>query len=74
MRAYDSFGPLLASRVGKNKLMTGVAIFMTNYWKDTYKNNTLSSKQVVHLKLSTYVLRPAARLFGWVLIKFVDKK
>jgi hypothetical protein len=74
MRAYDSFGPVLASRVGKSKLMTGVAKFMTSYWKDTYKNNTLSTKQVVHLKLSTYVLRPVARMLGWVLIKFIDKK
>jgi hypothetical protein len=74
MRAYDSFGPVLASRVGKSKLMTGVAKFMTSYWKDTYKNNTLSTKQVVHLKLSTYVLRPVARVLGWILIKFIDKK
>jgi hypothetical protein len=74
MRAYDSFGPFLASHVGKNKVMTGVAKYLTNYWKDIHKNNVLSTKHMIQLKASTYVLRPVVRFFGWVLIKFVDKK
>ena len=74
MRAYDSFGPFLASHVGKNKVMTGVAKYLTNYWKDIHKNNVLSTKHMIQLKASTYILRPVVRFFGWVLIKFVDKK
>ena len=74
MRAYDSFGPKLAFYVGKNKLMTQIAKFMTSYWKDTSQNHKLTKKQYLHFCLSACLLRPMARVAGWILIKFVDKK
>ncbi len=74
MRAYDSFGPKLASFVGKNKAADTTAAFLTNYYRAVQTKSSLTATQKAFSIMSDYVLRPAYRIMGWVLVKFVDKK
>lgn len=74
MRAYDSFGPKLASFVGKNKAADTTAAFLTNYYRAVQTKSSLTATQKAFSIMSDYVLRPSYRIIGWVLVKFVDKK
>ena len=65
MKAYDMFGPVLASYVHKNKYMTSFAKFITQYYKDTMDNKKLSTKQNVFKFISKNILRPTYRIIGW---------
>jgi hypothetical protein len=65
MKAYDMFGPVLASYVHKNKYMTSFAKFITQYYKDTMDNKKLSTKQNVFKFVSKNILRPTYRIIGW---------
>jgi len=74
MRAYDSFGPKLASYVGKSVIVDKAAKFLTDYYKAVQIGDTLATKQKAFSYVSDYILRPTYRIIGWVLIKIVDKK
>ena len=74
MRAYDAFGPKLASYVGKSGVADKAAKFLTAYYTAVQTKDSLSATQKVFSYASDYILRPAYRIIGWVLIKFVDKK
>ena len=65
MKAYDMFGPMLASYVHKNKYMTSFAKFITQYYKDTMDNKKLNTKQNVFKFVSKNILRPTYRIIGW---------
>ena len=69
MKAYDMFGPMLASYVHKNKYMTSFAKFLTQYYKDTMDNKQLNIKQTVFKFISKNILRPTYRIVGWTSIK-----
>ena len=74
MRAYDAFGPKLASYVGKSDVADKAAKFLTAYYTAVQTKDSLSATQKVFSYASDYILRPTYRIIGWVLIKFVDKK
>ena len=74
MRAYDAFGPKLASYVGKSSVADKAASFLTAYYKAVQTKDSLSVTQKVFSYASDYILRPAYRIIGWVLVNFVDKK
>ena len=74
MRAYDAFGPKLASYVGKSGVADKAAKFLTAYYTAVQTKDSLSATQKVFSYVSDYILRPTYRIIGWVLIKFVDKK
>jgi hypothetical protein len=69
MKAYDMFGPTLASYVHKNKYMTSFAKFITQYYKDTMDNKQLSLKQNIFKFISKNILRPTYRIVGWTSVK-----
>jgi hypothetical protein len=69
MKAYDMFGPKLASYVHKNKYMTSFAKFITQYYKDTMDNKQLSLKQNIFKFISKNILRPTYRIVGWTSVK-----
>ena len=69
MKAYDMFGPTLASYVHKNKYMTSFAKFITQYYKDTMDNKQLSIKQNIFKFISNNILRPTYRIVGWTSVK-----
>ena len=64
MKAYDVFGPKVASLVNSNKYVTSFAKFITQYYKDTMDNKPLSIKQKLFNILSVTILRPMWRLIG----------
>ena len=64
MKAYDVFGPKIASLVNSNKYVTSFAKFITQYYKDTMDNKPLSIKQKLFNILSVTILRPMWRLIG----------
>jgi hypothetical protein len=69
MKAYDMFGPTLASYVHKNKYMTSFAKFITQYYKDTMDNRQLSIRQNIFKFISNNILRPTYRIVGWTAVK-----
>jgi len=69
MKAYDMFGPTLASYVHKNKYMTSFAKFITQYYKDTMDNKQLNIKQNIFKFISNNILRPTYRIVGWTSVK-----
>ena len=69
MKAYDMFGPTLASYVHKNKYMTSFAKFTTQYYKDTMDNRQLSIRQNIFKFISNNILRPTYRIVGWTAVK-----
>ena len=74
MRAYDSFGPALASYVGKSSMSNKAAKFLTEYYKTVQTQGELSTTQKIFSVVSNYALRPTYRIIGWILTKVVDKK
>ena len=74
MRAYDSFGPALASYVGKSSVSNKAAKFLTEYYKTVQTQGELSTTQKIFSVVSNYALRPTYRIIGWILTKVVDKK
>ncbi len=64
MKAYDVFGPKIASLVNSNKYVTSFAKFLTNYYQNVMLNKPLSTKQKIFKLLSVAILRPTWRLIG----------
>jgi hypothetical protein len=64
MKAYDVFGPKVASLVHTNKYATSLAKFLTEYYKNIMLKKPLSIKQKMFKALSIGLLRPLWRLIG----------
>jgi len=64
MKAYDVFGPKVASLVHTNKYVTSIAKFLTEYYKNVMLKKPLSVKQKMFKVLSVGLLRPLWRLIG----------
>ena len=64
MKAYDVFGPKVASLVHTNKYVTSLAKFLTEYYKNVMLKKPLSVKQKMFKVLSVGLLRPLWRLIG----------
>ena len=64
MKAYDVFGPKIASLVHTNKYVTSLAKFLTAYYKNVMLKKPLSIKQKMFKILSVGLLRPLWRLIG----------
>ena len=64
MKAYDVFGPKVASLVNSNKYVTYFAKFLTNYYQSIMLNKPLTIKQKAFKFLSITILRPTWRLIG----------
>ena len=64
MKAYDVFGPKVASLVHTNKYVTSIAKFLTEYYKNVMLKKPLSIKQKMFKVLSVGLLRPLWRLIG----------
>jgi len=69
MKAYDWFGPALASAVKTNGIVSLGAKFLTSYYDDKFNNKKLSASQKAFDVISTKVLRPIYRIIGWTLTK-----
>jgi hypothetical protein len=69
MKAYDWFGPALASAVKTNGIVSSGAKFLTSYYDNKFNNKKLSFDQKIFDVISTKVLRPIYRTIGWTLSK-----
>ena len=68
MKAYDWFGPKLASKVKATGWTAKLSNLATSYYTARY-TNTLSAKQKVYDKVTQTFVWPTLRFMGWVLTK-----
>ena len=66
MKAYDLFGPKLASYIHKNNTMKTLSLFLTGYYRDVMQNNSLTPSQKIWGFTANYILRPVYRVIGLI--------
>ena len=64
MKGYDIVGPKFAKLIGINDLTKSIGIFLTNFYMNDYKNESLTLKQKIIFKFIFKPVRPILRIIG----------